>query len=90
MSIFRRHRDGRLDIRQAAARSSGQYRRGGSLLIRELANSQPIMVAKSQIPPDELAAYALEEFGNGFLSSRFSGLASMPLIAFEVKRPREM
>jgi hypothetical protein len=26
------------------------------------------MVAKGQVPPDELAAYVLEEFGNGFLT----------------------
>jgi len=48
VSIFRRHRDGRLDVRQTAARSSSQYRRGRGLLIRELANGQPIMVAKGQ------------------------------------------
>jgi hypothetical protein len=68
VSIFRRHRDGRLDVRQTAARSSSQYRRGRGLLISELTNGQPIMVAKGQVPPDELAAYALEEFGNGVLT----------------------
>jgi hypothetical protein len=26
------------------------------------------MVAEGQVPPDEPAAYALEEFGNGFLT----------------------
>ena len=88
VSIFRRHRDGRLDVRQTAARGSSQYRRGGSLLIRELANSQPIMVAKGQIPADELSSYTLE--GLATASSRFSGLASIPLTAFEVNRPREM
>src|ERR1700737_512055 len=46
VSIFRRHRDGRLDIGQTASRGSGQYRRGSSLLVRELANNQPIMVAE--------------------------------------------
>jgi len=68
VSIFRRHRDGRLDVRQTAARSSSQYRRGRGLLIRELANGQPITMAKGQVPSDELAAYALEEFGNGVLT----------------------
>src|SRR6185436_19523637 len=68
VSIFRRHGDGRLVVRQTASRSSSQYRRGRSLLIGELTNSQPIMMAKGQVPPDELAAYALEEFGNGFLT----------------------
>jgi hypothetical protein len=31
-------------------------------------NGHPIMMAEGQVPPDELAAYALEEFGNGFLT----------------------
>ena len=68
VSIFRRHRDGRLDFRQTASRGSGQYRRGGGLLIRELTNDQPIMVAEGQVPPDEPASHTLEEFGNGFLT----------------------
>jgi hypothetical protein len=67
-SIFRCHSNGRLDVRQTAARSSSEYRGGRSLLIRELANSQPIMATKGQVPADELAAYALKEFSNGFLS----------------------
>jgi hypothetical protein len=46
VSIFSRHRDGRLDFGQAASRGSGQYRRGGSLLVREFANNQPIMAAR--------------------------------------------
>jgi len=33
-------------IRAAASRGSGQYRRGGSLLVREFANNQPIMAAE--------------------------------------------
>src|SRR4029453_6528339 len=68
VSIFRRHRDGRLAFRQTASRGSGQYRRGGGLFIRELANNQPIMVAEGQVPPYEPASHALEEFGNGFLT----------------------
>src|SRR6516225_5216081 len=68
VSIFCCHGDGRLDVGQTASRSSSQYRGGRSLLIRELANGQPIMVAKGQVPPDELAAHALEELGNGFLT----------------------
>ena len=46
VSIFSRHRDGRLDFGQAASRGSGQYRRGGSRLVREFANNQPIMAAE--------------------------------------------
>ena len=46
------------------------------------------MVAERQVPPDEPTAYALVEFGNGFFA--IFGLASMPLTASEVKRPREM
>src|ERR1700731_4628213 len=53
---------------KAASCSSSQYRRGRSPLIREIPNGQPIMVAKGQVPPDELAAYALEEFCNGLLT----------------------
>jgi hypothetical protein len=45
VSIFCCHGDGRLDVRQTAARSSSQYRRGRSLLIRELTNGQPIINA---------------------------------------------
>jgi hypothetical protein len=48
----------------AAAASIG----GGGLLIRELANDQPIMVAERQVPPDEPTSYTLEEFRNGFLT----------------------
>jgi hypothetical protein len=88
VSILRRHRWGRLDIRQAASRGSGEYRRGAGPIIRELAKNQPVMVAEGQVPPDELASDTLEEFGDS--SSRFSGLATMPLTASEVKRPREM
>jgi hypothetical protein len=46
VSIFGRHRDGRLDFGQAASRGGGQYRRGGSLFVREFANHQPIMAAE--------------------------------------------
>jgi hypothetical protein len=42
---------------------------------QELSNNQPIMVAEGRVPADEPASYALEEFGNGFLT--ISGLASM-------------
>ena len=90
MSIFRGHRDGRLDFRQTASRGSGQYRRGGGFFIGEFSNDQPIMMAEGQVPGDELASYALEEFGNGFLTIFRLILASMPLTASEVKRPREM
>ena len=38
VSILRRHRRGRLDISQAASCGSGEYRRGGGLIIRELGN----------------------------------------------------
>ena len=68
MSILRRHRRGRLDIRQAPSRGSGEYRSGGSLIIGELANQQPIMVAKGQVPLDEPASDTLEEFGNSLLT----------------------
>src|SRR5215510_6337841 len=68
VSFFCRHGDGRLDFGQTASTSSGQYRRGRGLLVRELANDQEIMVAEGQVPPDELAAYALEEFRNGLLT----------------------
>src|SRR5215831_20272314 len=68
VSILCRHRRGRLDISQAASRGSGEYRRGGGLIIRELSNAQPIMVAEGQIPSDELAADTLAEFGDGFLT----------------------
>ena len=88
MSILRRHRRGRLDISQAASRGSGEYRRGGGLIIRELANNQPVMPAKGQVPPDEPASDTLAEFGDGFLT--IFGLATMPLTASEEKRPREM
>src|SRR5260370_33809742 len=67
-SIFRRHSDGRLDFRQTASRSGSQYRGGRRLLIRELANGQPIMVAEGQVPPDEPASDTLEELGDGFLT----------------------
>ena len=67
-SIFRRHSYGRLDFRQTASSSSSQYRRGRSFLVRELADDQPIMAAEGQVPPDEPASYALEEFANGFLT----------------------
>src|SRR5262249_23523648 len=63
VSIFCRHGDGRLHFGQTASTSSGQYRSG--LLVRELANDQEIMVAEGQVPPDEFAAYALEEFRDG-------------------------
>src|SRR5204862_6535111 len=52
VSIFCRHGDGRLDFAQTASTSSGQYRRGRGLLVRELANDQEIMVAEGQVPPD--------------------------------------
>ena len=88
VSILRRHRRGRLDIRQAASRGSGEYRRGAGLIIRELANNQPVMVAEGQVPPDELASDTLEEFGNGLLT--IFRVSTIPLTASEVKRPREM
>src|SRR6185503_8752091 len=66
--IFRCHSHGCLDVRQTAARSSSEYCRGRGPLIGELANSQPIMAAKGQVPVDELATYALVEFSNGFLT----------------------
>ena len=64
VSVFCCHGDGRLHFGQTASTSSGQYRRGRGLLVRELANEQEIMVAEGQVPPDELAAYALEELRN--------------------------
>src|SRR5262249_48277828 len=66
--VLRGHRDGRLDIGQTAARGSSQYRRGGGLLVGELADGHPIMMAKGQVPPDELAAQALVELADGFLA----------------------
>ena len=68
VSILRRHRRDRLDISQAASRGSGEYRRGGGLIVRELGNTQPIMVAEGQVPPDQPAADTLAEFGDGFLT----------------------
>ena len=88
VSILRRHRWGRLYIRQAPSRGSGEYRSGGGLIIGELANYQPVMAAKGQVPLDEPASDTLEELETASL--RFSGLATMPLTASEVKRPREM
>jgi hypothetical protein len=88
VSIVRRHRRGRLDIRQASSRGGGEYRSGGGLIIGELANNQPVMAAKGQVPLDEPASDTLEEFGNGFLT--IFRLTTMPLTASEVKRPREM
>src|SRR5215467_5711217 len=44
--IFRRHGGCCLDFGQAASRGSSQYRGGCGLLIRELANGHPIMMAK--------------------------------------------
>src|SRR4030095_4170274 len=44
VSILRRHRRGRLDISQAASRGSGEYRRGGGLIIRELGNTHTSLV----------------------------------------------
>ena len=38
VSILRRHRRGRLDIRQAASRGSSEYRSGGGLGVGELAD----------------------------------------------------
>src|SRR5262245_49985057 len=38
------------------------------LIIRELADNQPVTGAEGQVPPDELASDTLEEFGNGFLT----------------------
>src|SRR6516225_4882554 len=68
VSVFCCHGDGRLHFGQTASTSSGQYRRGRGLLVRELANDQEIMVAEGQVPPDELAADALEEFRDGLLT----------------------
>src|SRR5262249_21781437 len=42
VSFFCCHGNGRLDVRQAASRSSSQYRRGRSLLIRELTNGRKV------------------------------------------------
>src|SRR5215471_11685308 len=56
LGFFRCHCDGRLDLGQTASRSSSQYRRGRSLLIRELGNDQKIMVPEGQIPSDEFAS----------------------------------
>src|SRR5882762_2362777 len=67
-SILRRHSDSRLEVRQAAASSSSQYRSGRGLLIGELADGEPIMVAEGQVPPDEPSSYAFEELGNGLLA----------------------
>jgi hypothetical protein len=87
-SILGCHGDGRLDVRETTPRCSGQHRSGCRFVVREFTNDQPIMGAEGQIPADELTADALEESRNG--SSRFSGLAIMPLTASVVKRPREM
>src|SRR5262249_36258001 len=56
LGFFRCHCDGRLDVGQTASRSSSQYRRGRSLLIRELGNDQKIMVPEGQIPSDKFAS----------------------------------
>src|SRR3974390_986937 len=88
VSILRRHRRDRLDISQAASRGSGEYRRGGGLIIRELGNTQPIMVAEVKYHPMSLPPTLSQSLETA--SSRFSGLATMPLTASEVKRPREI
>jgi len=75
-SILRRHSDSRLEVRQAAASSSSQYRSGRGLLIGELADGEPIMVAEGQVPPDEPTSYALKSLATA--CSRFSGLARCP------------
>ena len=54
----------------------------------ELTNGQPVVVTKCQIPRDEPTSDALEELATA--SSQFSGLASIPLMASDVNRPREM
>src|SRR5215468_3899528 len=58
--IFRRHGDRCLDFGQAASRGSSQDCGRRGLLIRELTNGHPIMMAEGQIPTDELASDALE------------------------------
>jgi hypothetical protein len=67
-SIFGCHCDSRLNLRQTASRRRSQHRGSCRLLIWKLTNGQPVMVAKSQVPPDEPTAYALGELGNGFLT----------------------
>ena len=67
-SIFSGHSDSRLNVRQTASRRRSQHRRSCGLLVRKPTNGQPVVVTKGQVPPDEPTAYALEEFGNGFLT----------------------
>ena len=85
-SIFGCHSDGRLNVRQTASRRRSQHRRSCGLLVGKLTNGQPVVVTKGQVPPDEPTAYALKELGNGFLTIFW--LASVPLTASDVNRPR--
>src|SRR5689334_18165757 len=62
------HGDGRLDVGQTTAGGSSQDRGSRRFLVRELADGHPVMVAEGQVPPDEPAASALEEFGNHLLA----------------------
>src|SRR5262249_50226859 len=67
VSILRRHRRGRLDISQAASRGSGEYRRGGGPIIRELGNTQPVWWPKVKYHPMSLPP-TLTKFGDDFLT----------------------
>ena len=87
-SVFGSHGQRRLNVGQTAAGGSSQYSRGRRFLVREFADDQPVMTAERQVPAYEFAATALEQIATD--SSRFSGLASMPLTASVVNLPREM
>src|SRR6266566_1988061 len=77
--IFSCHSNSCLNVRQTAAPRRSQHRRSCGLFVRELTNDQPVVVTKCQIPRDKPPSYPLKSLATA--SSRFSGLASMPLTA---------
>src|SRR6516225_9078299 len=68
MSILCAHSDSRLDVRETTAGGGSQDRGSCGFLVRELANSHPIMVAEGQVPSDEPTSNTLEEFSDRFLT----------------------
>src|SRR5262249_44081376 len=66
--ILRRHRHRRLYAGQAAAGGGRQDGGGRGLLVRELADREPVMGAEGQVPTDEPAAHALVQRGNHILA----------------------
>ena len=80
VSILRRHRDGRLDFRQTASRRSGQYPQRRRLF----SSGNSAMTSQSWWPKVKSQPMSLPPTLSKSLataSSRFFGLASMPLTA---------